>query len=169
MGKKIEGLSSFLNGDTLLLVISLLFSIFLISATTFMENEATKAVPRLFGALGIIFSVAALILNVFSLLSGAQFQRKKEENKYAPLNSVEVEGSMNLYVAIILILIYIPLVQMVGFVVGSVIEIMFFLWFANFRRLSYGFLYAFLLSSGIYVLFKYFLKIKFPRGFLNLI
>jgi len=158
-----------LDGDTLLLVIFLIFSLSMIAATGRLENEATKTVPRLFGQLGLIFAVAALSLKIFSKVKGYEKERGELEPQTKPLTSVEIEGAMNLYVAILLVLLYVPLVKITGFVVASVLEIAAFLWFAGYRKILFGLLYAVVLSVGIYVLFHYFLKVDFPRGLFLLI
>jgi hypothetical protein len=151
------------NGDFIFLVACLGFSLVMLGVTHGLEKMSAM-VPRLFGTLGIIFSSVAIVIRLILFLRGGERQKEPSHRPSKTLEGAKVEGAMNLYVAILLAIVYLALAEVLGFVVGTVIMIFAYLWFAHYRRVGIGLIYSIVTSLLLYWLFYKILRVNLPEG-----
>jgi putative tricarboxylic transport membrane protein len=170
-GDKVEGkkkrLSQFFNGDVIFLFVCLVFSIAMLIATRGLRDPSATLVPRLFGTLGIIFSVLAIFFRAASFFWGYEKKKISLGGSAEIPEGVEVEGAMNLYMAIALSVAYVVLAELVGFIASTVSIVFAYLWFARYRRIGMGLIYSVVTSLFLYFLFYTVLKTNLPEGLIH--
>ncbi|MFH1488637.1 MAG: tripartite tricarboxylate transporter TctB family protein [Pseudomonadota bacterium] len=168
MPEHTKKISRFFDGDVLFLLICLVFSAAMLIATRDLHDVTATLVPRLFGTLAVFFALVALAFRAASFFWGFETKRKILGGNAGPRDGedVEIEGAMNLYVAIALALAYVILTELIGFIVSTVVIVFAYLWFARFRRVVFGLIYAVLVAAALYWLFYTLLKVNLPAGFI---
>ena len=164
MEKKTKGIRHFFNGDVIFLFVCLGFSMAMLISASALRDVSAVLVPRLFGTLAVIFSLAAIGFRAASFFWG--FERKKMSlggSAQMP-EGVEMEGAMNLYMAMALSVAYVILAELIGFIVSTILIVFVYLWFAQYRRVVFGLIYSVLVAGVLYWLFYTLLKVNLPEG-----
>jgi hypothetical protein len=162
--EKKKRLTEFFNGDVIFLLVCLGFSIAMLISARHLRDVTATLVPRLFGTLAIIFSVTAIAFRVASFFWGFEKKKRVLGGSSETPEGVEIEGAMNLYMAIALSVAYVILAQLIGFIVSTVVIVFAYLWFAQYRRVVFGLIYSVLTSGLLYWLFYTILKVNLPAG-----
>ncbi len=158
--EKQKGFIHFFNGDIVFLMACLTFSLLMLIQTGKLRDESAILVPRLFGILAIILALSAILIRAIVFLR----EGKKSKKEIASVKLTKPEGAMSLYTAIALSIIYLILTELIGFIIGTIVIILAFLWFADYRRISVGLIYSIITSFVLYFLFYSILKVNLPRG-----
>jgi hypothetical protein len=165
--QKTKRFSGFLNGDVIFLFVCLAFSAAILIETRQLQEPSAALVPRLFGILAVIFSLLAIFYRALSFLRGYEKKKVTMGISTPRLEGVEVEGAMNLFLAIGLSVLYLILAELIGFVVGTVLIVSAYLWFAQYRRIPAVVLYSVVTSLSLYWLFYSLLKVNLPQGLIH--
>lgn len=155
--EKRKGFILFFNGDIIFLLICLGFSLLMIYQTKELHDESATLVPRLFGILGILFALNAILIRAITFY-------KKFKEEFVSFKEIKGEEAMSLYLAVALSIIYLILTELLGFILASILIIFVFLWFAKYRRIFLGLIYSIVTSLAIYFLFYNILKVNLPHG-----
>lgn len=156
-----RGIIHFLNADMVFLITCIFFSVMMLIQTKQLRDESAILVPRLFGILAIIFALSAILIRTIEFLKRGREELKEKVGSPA---HIETEGAMSLYIAVALSVIYLVLTEIIGFIVGTIITILAFLWFAKYRGLILGLVYSIITTLILYLLFYNVLKVNLPRG-----
>lgn len=124
-------------------------------------DESAILVPRLFGTLAIIIALIVILIKTTVFLRDSKKVSMAEE-KF--IQNIEGEGAMNFYIVVALCIIYLILTQLIGFILGTTVIILAFLWFAKYRRVLRGLIFSIITSLTLYFLFYIILKVNLPRG-----
>jgi len=149
----------FFNGDIVFLTACLTFSVLIFIQTSQLRDESAILVPRLFGILAILLALSAILIRTIVFLREANKLKTEISSKH-----IEAEGAMSFYIAITLSIVYLIITELIGFILGTIIIILAFLWFAKYRRILVGLIYSIITSLILYFLFYSVLKVNLPRG-----
>jgi len=166
MEERTKRLTQFFNGDVIFLFVCLGFSVAMLVAARNLHDVTATLVPRLFGTLAVIFSVVAIAFRAASFFWGFEKKKVSLGGSAEIPEGVEIEGAMNLYMAIALSVAYVILAELIGFIVSTVVIVFAYLWFAQYRRVVFGLIFSVATSVILYWLFYTILKVNLPVGFI---
>lgn len=167
MERKTGKVREFFNGDVIFLFVCLGFCVAMLVATRSLHDESATLVPRLFGTLGVVFALLAIVFRAASFFWGGEKKKVRLGASRETPEGVQFEAGMNLYLAIALAVVYIFLAEVVGFIVSTVVIVFAYLWFARYRRVALGLTYAVAISLFLYFLFYSVLKTNLPEGLVS--